>query len=85
VRNLIILVLGAAVVWLLMERSRLADEVAAAKSDIAAVEKRAELAEKQLMALNPGGRGARKESWLDPHIEKGAKALNTEQVQKGLR
>jgi hypothetical protein len=69
-----------------MERSRLTDEVAAAQSDTAAMQKRAEEAEKKLVVLNPAQPGApRKESWLTPHIEKGAKALNTEQVQKGLR
>ena len=84
-RNLLILVLGAAVVWLLIERSRLTDELTAAVTQVDAKEK--ELTE--LRAAVPGTRtivqpgGTRtiireapgKSSWLNEHLEKGAKAL----------
>lgn len=85
-RNLLILILGAAVVWLLIERNRLTDEANAAVAQIA--EKDKELAE--MRALVPGTRtiiqpgGTRtiirdnpgKSSWLNEHLEKGAKALD---------
>ena len=84
-RTFLILILGAAVVWLLIERSRLTDELEAAVTQVDAKEK--ELTE--LRAALPGTRtivqpggtrtiirnGPGKGSWLDEHLEKGAKAL----------
>ena len=85
-RNLLILILGAAVIWLLIERSRLSDELSAAVTQVDAKEK--ELAELREAVpgtrtiVQPGGtrtiiretRG--KGSWLNEHLEKGAKALD---------
>jgi hypothetical protein len=80
VRNLLILVLGGVIVWLLIDRNRLNEELAAAKSELAT-------AQEQLAPVKPGqhGRpnaargtagGNRGGSWLDEHIERGAKILS---------
>ena len=79
-RNLLILVLGAAVVWLLIERSRLTEEAAVAKTELDKTQKTVEVYVRQVGVLTstgvPAGPPAsRKESWLDAHVEKGARAL----------
>ena len=84
-RNLLILVLGAVVVWLLIERNRLVQETEVSKAEVEKLQKEAKDTDQQLIALGvkkPSGKGGavgvppRKESWLDAHLEKGAKALN---------
>ena len=84
-RNLLILVLGAVVVWLLIERNRLVQEAEVAKGEVQKLQDAAKDTDQQLTALGikrPSVKGApigaplRRESWLDAHLEKGAKALN---------
>lgn len=81
-RNLLILVLGAAVVWLLIERGQTTEELTVARKDVDQLRKRATDAEARL-ALTTGGRvtpgspqPARTGSWLDAHVERGAKVLS---------
>lgn len=77
-RNLLILVLGAVVVWLLMERHRLMDELTAAKTEVEASQKKAVEIEQQLTrsgTRTPSVTHGRQGSWLDAHLERGAKAL----------
>ena len=91
-RNLLILVLGAAVVWLLIERSRLVQEAEVAKGEVGKLQEEAKATDEHLTALGvkrPAGKGAapgwnapRRESWLDAHLEKGAKALSNPQGDK---
>ena len=65
-RNLLILILGAAVVWLLIERNRLTNELAASATQLTEVQSRVD----QGRSL-----GGSRKSWLDDHIDRGAKAL----------
>jgi hypothetical protein len=84
VRYLLILLLGVAVVWLLVERNGLMTDVAKLQADVATNEKRAQEAEQKLAAITGprqpgspsvlGGTGTRG-TWLDEHIQRGAKAL----------
>ena len=79
-RNLLILVLGAAVVWLLIERGRLTEEATVAKAELEKSQKTVEVYVRQVGVLTSSGVPAaaapgRKESWLDAHLDKGAKAL----------
>ena len=80
-RNIIIIILVGAVIWLLIERDRLTKEVAAAQTQVS--EAQAEVA----IVKNPRGAGQanRSGSWLDTHIERGANVLKTQQTEKGLR
>ena len=75
-RNLLIVLLAAAVVWLFMERVRLSDELAAAKT-------KSEELEKYVQSIggysgSPGAPGApRTKNWLNEHIDRGARTLDT--------
>jgi hypothetical protein len=89
VRNLLILVLGAVVVWLMMERNRLIEEATVAKNELSALQKKVEEVERQTGAKFISRPGTpipvavgHKGSWLDAHIEKGAKALSPGQEEK---
>lgn len=75
-RNLLILLLAAAVVWLVMERIRLADALAAAKTETETSAKRVEELER-ISGIGPrsGAPGSRS-GWINDHVEKGARSLD---------
>lgn len=89
-RNLLILVLGAAVVWLLIERNRLVQEAEVAKGEVGKLQEEVKATDEHLSALGvkrPSGKAGgawpqKRESWLDAHLEKGAKALSNPQGDK---
>ena len=86
-RNLLILILGAVIVWLLIERTRLIDEANVAKADLDKAQKTVEVYVRQVGVLTtpvPGGPlvPAKKDSWLNAHLEKGAKALTNPQSER---
>jgi hypothetical protein len=89
VRNVLILVLGGVIVWLMIERNRLIEEAAVAKNELSALQKKVEEVERQAGAKfisRPGTpvpvAAGHKGSWLDKHIEKSAKALTPGQEEK---
>ena len=79
-RNLLILLLGAAVIWLFIERNRLTDELAAAKTELETAQKKVEEMESAGGSQRAGGRpGAApgKANWLNEHINRSSRALDT--------
>lgn len=96
-RTFLILVLTGVVVWLLIERQRLTDELAAANTRLVEVEKA--LANNPAAARSMGagalgspgalsapGTNEGRGTWLDAHVERGAKVLQQPpQSQRGVR
>ena len=87
-RNLLIIILAAVCVWLLVERGNLTQQKTALTEQISDAEKKAAAIEQKTMttsagqlragglAPSAGGQPQRRgSSWLDAHIEEGARKL----------
>ena len=87
-RNLLIVILGAVCIWLLIERSQLSEKLSVAETEVGQLQKKLEAVQRPVVTsgghpvYTPGtsisapGQSGPKGSWLDEHVERGARALN---------